>query len=1168
MPNSFVQFRDTCLLFPSGKQPANEIGAAFVFLADEVPAALDFEDIVAAPGALIFFHSLPSPENIDALYALIAELKSYLHGSDRGLNKFYWFAPFDGSELTALAIPVSEGLVAQATALPLGNIVLQIAGGSQVRLSNESVGFIPRDETPHATLTTSYSGTATKTLFDGPLSLNILNGDIACFEGRQDLIEADFDGLNIGLMYVTPDDYDEGYTNFAAFRILDFAPDHAPLSIPMQVTFDPLIQGSTNRGAWRFTSTAALPTHYTNPFGVPLALSPRHDATDVSAFVVTPWPIAPPPTQSGATEAGTYYYLSPYGCFDVSDGSEPQSDTGLAGDYGFSIMPGTSGAEYFKLESSGTYLRFESGHPAYAKKSAANSNQSTDTNGTFDALSTYATTSWATIGHSGSTGVNYFSQPLKATQYQPSSGAASKVAATHMNYLEIHAGNIPDAKHFVPMTPYRGFAHATSNVTIDHALAMEKQLLAPARKTIIPKSVNQGAPSAVSGDANHGFTPQGFSLALSDGDWASLTMATTLDRRFPDFTLHNVDGDLQDAFLSSDLFLVISDAKAFERFGTYTYTLTEQVLKGLVTSKKVSAKIQALLDPQSAPKVVGTSYSSKSEFDEAVMLALISDPGASEKYGSVLGAAAASFTLSIAGWHFNLAAETWHKHGTMLLFKFTDQPLSKLVHSTSSWYRGGKGFNASPRASQEALQTFVATAKAQAATDRDMQTFVDTIADDPSWQGMLALNGDVPLSELPAQLKGLAAGINAAQFYSHHVGVRLTPLTTGAGANNVVLQQESNTFGLIHYESPKLLEAGDPYNFKVLSLKVAFENASIRSFSSRIDLYVDKLFGDAVTGRHSDYGNNLVFNGVYQKHDGVGSYVFTTEGESWFQSHGGVLANVSVDRAHFLTLTPRKNQTDQSIIHAQFLLRGVVQFKDNLPVDLFGYGANDKIQTGLAFSGLAVDMQFDIATPSYKTFSFDVGHMVFNQNATKKRQDSFVRHFPIKLKHAIGGKGKAKPSDFLPVTVAFSTSGLQSDEWYGLEYDLNLGSLGALAAHAGFTAQVLLAWCPGPAEGNQHPIFLGISLPSVKGGDLSIALEEIIKLTFGDIKLLSEGNSYILEIQNIALKLLSLKFPQSGQTSLLIFGNPKTSGSDAIGWYGGYAKNTPAKPKVSKTPTI
>ena len=86
-------------------------------------------------------------------------------------------------------------------------------------------------------------------------------------------------------------------------------------------------------------------------------------------------------------------------------------------------------------------------------------------------------------------------------------------------------------------------------------------------------------------------------------------------------------------------------------------------------------------------------------------------------------------------------------------------------------------------------------------------------------------------------------------------------------------------------------------------------------------------------------------------------------------------------------------------------------------------------------------------------------------------------------------------------------------------------------------------------------------LPGSSGGKKEIAIQGILKIVFKSIRLSVHHNddgsrSYLLKLKGIKLKFLVLSIPPSGQTEIVIFGNPKAiSASDkTLAWYAAYVK--------------
>ncbi len=91
-----------------------------------------------------------------------------------------------------------------------------------------------------------------------------------------------------------------------------------------------------------------------------------------------------------------------------------------------------------------------------------------------------------------------------------------------------------------------------------------------------------------------------------------------------------------------------------------------------------------------------------------------------------------------------------------------------------------------------------------------------------------------------------------------------------------------------------------------------------------------------------------------------------------------------------------------------------------------------------------------------------------------------------------------------------------SGPWYGLVFDLDLGSLGGLAGELGSDAKLLLAWTVGGTGASA-----GIKLPGIDTQGKPLSLEGVLKLDMASIRLRSaatkdERPAYLLTLNRIA----------------------------------------------------
>src|SRR5205085_10982758 len=107
---------------------------------------------------------------------------------------------------------------------------------------------------------------------------------------------------------------------------------------------------------------------------------------------------------------------------------------------------------------------------------------------------------------------------------------------------------------------------------------------------------------------------------------------------------------------------------------------------------------------------------------------------------------------------------------------------------------------------------------------------------------------------------------------------------------------------------------GAVYDFKVLFLQVLFENTAIKDFASKVQLTMNRLFSDSVTGTNNQVGaaslNTIVLNGSYQDHNGTSVYVLDNKDDNLFYFDSNLLKNVEIAKIQFNTLTTDPHATD------------------------------------------------------------------------------------------------------------------------------------------------------------------------------------------------------------------------------------------------------------------
>lgn len=711
-------------------------------------------------------------------------------------------------------------------------------------------------------------------------------------------------------------------------------------------------------------------------------------------------------------------------------------------------------------------------------------------------LSSQATTSWIYAFNAQGGNLAYSAQPETSILYQPQGGTSQGAVPPALYYMEVIASELPQPGSS------GGFPmvpyQAVAVTDINTAQQMELQVLSPARRTqILSVAQSPQASLAASGSSSTGVTPQGL-LAQFQGSQVTVTLAQNQDNSVVQLSAVQSGSALWNALQTTQLFLVITDPST---------------LAGHLTNSQFRMQ-----DPT------------------GVWV----------------------FDLNPAGWN-----DTGTSTTTIFLMKFYSGKAlldpggqTGLATAPSLWTQGDAFNHGNSASISQALTQILADAVSRSASNPDLLPFVTNIVQNPNWNGVLALN--IPNPTIPDGLGGILAGIPAGSLAAHHVGLNFSPIQSDGTTPSI---QASSLFGLIDYEDTTLPPAAAAgYQFKMLSLDVLFLNSAVARFSSQAALQMNELFGEPAT--LSATNNCIVLNGVYQSSGATPTYVFTTSASSSFAITSGVLNNVVISQAQFIS-TPQQGSSGAVTI-SNFALWGWLDFQAIPALDVFSFGSGaGSSGQGLSFSNVSITMTAVAAQnglPATTSFVFGAGKLAFDLDQSSFRNPSLYQQFPLKLTAFLETLSSTSPSDlgYMPVTSQ-AGGGLLTAPWYGLQFDLELGSLGAWAATKGFVATFLAAWSPtGSTKGN---VFLGLQLPGSSGSKKEITIEGPLKLSIQNIQLGSQTNNgqtaYLMWLQSIALSFFSVTLPPSGRTDFVLFGGPSaTPGQNTIGWYASYAKTS------------
>ena len=271
---------------------------------------------------------------------------------------------------------------------------------------------------------------------------------------------------------------------------------------------------------------------------------------------------------------------------------------------------------------------------------------------------------------------------------------------------------------------------------------------------------------------------------------------------------------------------------------------------------------------------------------------------------------------------------------------------------------------------------------------------------------------------------------------------------------------------------------------------------------------------------------------------------------------------VEILKAQFLTLHPATPDADT--IESRFSFWGHFSFRTIGGVDVFSFGSPPEDPANaskLSYSNLAIDMHFQLpagGASGVRSFTFNTSLVSFDLGQSQARQGSLFDGLPLALSGIDEGSADRTPAaaGYLPVLTPFENAGGLDTRWFGIAYAVNLGTLGALAAQAGFTARLLTAWSPG---GEAPRVGVLMQLPGTAVGKQELSLQNVLKLAIGQIRLprADDGEqAFQLVLSNIGLSFLGKTLPSGAFMELALFGDPanqKDGGN--LGWYGVWQKS-------------
>jgi hypothetical protein len=1060
---------------------------------DQLPQELSFEQAWEVSGG-VYLHLGQSPWHVSECLAAIADRLQ----TDPHADRIVWLAnPNDDPadwQITRMPVDPVTQILADSVNLPLANYSLSFAAGIQLGIEEDFLGFILHVKRADIKLLSPGDSAMVLPCAPGSARIALLQPGgsritLTPLTVRKD-DAAFFDAFDIGLRWYSSENGNADRYRSLRFRVFKDHPLQQDMQLQAQIAPFALADAQVTYLKIRPLDGLTLASYYQTHCGLPIYLTP----TETSGFGFQYNPAAEP---AGAL---TMVPLGAFGVRVVPAEAMPSLLCGVAGAE-YLLLPDSRGS--VKLVFHPEQAALVPGYPPQQRKPSEDRQALT--------LSPKFKTAWVSLKcdqlDQPDQLISYYAQPETASLYGLQK-TANDGSIHFYNFFPLQAAKLTqDSELKFPLVPFAGLMSDAKT-----ALALEVEALSPARRALlIPSSdrpdldVERLLPSlqVLPGDppeqTTRAVTPQGWlaSFETIEGEikWTFLDLARVQPLQGSgELRLQDIEPPLKTALLTSQQFLVASDADAFAPF-----------LK---------------------------DYTS----------------------------------LVLGDWTFDLSPAVWAQHHTIFILKNSKKSLAELAANPAAWSQA-QAFNKNPAEISRTIMAIIQRARQThtrlsrqmasgmqldsvvAAENSDFNYFLKVV-DAPEWNGLLVLNAQVPLDALPRSLRGLAAGIDTAAFFAHHLGITQTPFKDEAQ------KPSSSLFGLISYTSGRSTEAplNSDYGFDVRSLKVLFKNSMICDFSSLITLDIRRLFG-ATAAIKDSATSVMAFNGVYQQKADGDSYEFSIEKPVIYTLNDSVLTEVGITQGRFFTAIDGSDQEPNETLKAGFALDGHLHFADIRDYDanwfdLFSYDQLD-------YSELHIDFSFETNQPSSIRFAFNPAEMQLRLASSRVRDDSFAAHFPVRARAVLANTaGGPAAAGFTTVTLPFEADAVRGS-WYGVATDLQLGVINDIGDAIGSAAQLLWAWAPG--TGNPK-FMLGLKLPGGTGSK-EISICGVLKAQIYSIELRREKNEYALMLNGVNLKVFGQTLPRTGSFDFYLFGDPAAAATpEQLGWYGAYKKNAEDEP--------
>lgn len=399
------------------------------------------------------------------------------------------------------------------------------------------------------------------------------------------------------------------------------------------------------------------------------------------------------------------------------------------------------------------------------------------------------------------------------------------------------------------------------------------------------------------------------------------------------------------------------------------------------------------------------------------------------------------------------------------------------------------------------------------------------------WCGVVALNVPVCTTEMAGELRTVLSSIPEEGLSARCLTLEKAALEAGDGGLKML---PSHISVAVDYEKEKIntrISQPADFAFETTGLKLYISHSVLQSFCSVSEITVNKWFHARAVKEDTTSGNAMVLDGTFQKSRDSGQYLFTLREKAFYKLEGSCMDRVLITSAALISEGELQ----------KIYFGGELHFVTFSSCDLLSYGGENG---GLVFENLV------LSAKGQKDYRPEYGEILYHPEKSRARSQAFVSRFAADF----AGLSYYEAVDirkmgFHNIICTGIRQSKLKDSFYGMLFQIDLGSLGDLAGSENLMVQLIFAWDIAEETG----IYTGIRFSDRTQTDFMLTVQSLLRLGFKTMSLVTgqkgENLEYQLLLRDFSLSFASWSFPP-GKNAVFLFADPENPRK--LGWYAAY----------------